>query len=347
MKHAVRREDLDHIVHRTEQLWRELSGERLFITGGTGFFGKWVLESLLHANRSLGVQVSALVLTRNADGFSREMPGLASNPAITLHGGDLTDFTFPDGTFSHVLHMGTTSSTATFNNEEPLAKFANIAHGTERALEFAVRGRAVRFLHTSSGAVYGRQPDDIAFLPEEFSVAPDPTVTAAAVGHSKRVAEFLTAAYAEKYGIQATNARCFSFIGPHLPLDIHYAAGNFIRDALAGGPIVVRGDGAPQRSYLYAADLVIWLLTIMVRGTPGRVYNVGSEEDVTIGELAHRVARLAPVPVQVTIAGSSPASPLRDRYVPSTARARRELGLETLISLDDAIARTFRSLQPQ
>jgi len=347
MKHAVRREDLDHIVQHTEQLWRELSGERLFITGGTGFFGRWVLESLLHANRSLGVQVSALVLTRDPDGFSREMPGLATNPAIALHHGDLTDFTFPDGTFSHVLHMGTTSSTATFNNEEPLAKFANIVHGTERALEFAVRCRTVRFLHTSSGAVYGRQPDDIAFLPEEFPVAPDPTVTAAAVGHSKRVAEFLTAAYAEKYGIQATNARCFSFIGPHLPLDLHYAAGNFIRDALAGGPIVVRGDGAPQRSYLYAADLVIWLLTIMGRGTPGRVYNVGSEEDVTIGELAGRVARLAPAPVEVTIAGSSPASPMRDRYVPSTARARRELGLETLISLDDAIARTFRSLQPQ
>lgn len=347
MKPVTRGEDLDHILQHTEPLWRELAGERLFITGGTGFFGKWMLEALLHANARLGLRIGALVLTRNPEGFGREMPVVVTNPAIGLHRGDLTNFSFPDGTFSHVLHMGTTSSTATFNDEEPLAKFANIVHGTQRTLEYAVRCRATRFLHTSSGAVYGRQPEDVAFIPEDFQVAPDPANTAAAVGHSKRIAEFLTAAHAEKHGIQATNARCFSFIGAHLPLDIHYAVGNFIRDALAGGPIVVRGDGTPQRSYLYAADLVIWLMTIMCRGTSGGVYNVGSEEDVTVGELAHRVARHAPAPVEVTIVRSAPASPMRDRYVPSTERARCELGLTTLIPLDDAIARTFRSLQPQ
>ena len=103
----------------------------------------------------------------------------------------------------------------------------------------------------------------------------------------------------------------------------------------------------PQRSYLYAADLVIWLMTIMFDGTPGRIYNVGSDEDVTIGDLAQRVARLAPQPVQVQIGRSAPASQMRDRYVPSIERARSELGLTTMIRLDDAIARTMRSLQPR
>lgn len=347
MIHKIRVEDLDHVLDCTAPIWRELGSERLFVTGGTGFFGKWLLESLLHANERLGLSISALVLTRNLDAFRSDAPRIAAAPAIALHVGDLSDFEFPAGSFSHVLHMGTTSSTATFNNEEPLAKYVNIAHGTERTLEFAVRCGASRFLHTSSGAVYGRQPDDVAFMPEEFAAAPDPAVTAAAVGHSKRIAEFLTAAYGEKYGIQATTARCFSFIGPHLPIDIHYAVGNFIRDALAGGPVAVRGDGTQQRSYLYAADLVIWLLTILCRGASGRIYNVGSEEDVTIGELAHRVARLAPVPVAVNIARSSLASAMRDRYVPSTERARRELGLTTLIPLDEAIRRTFQSLRPR
>lgn len=346
MIHNVRAEDLDHIIDRTEPIWRELGSERLFVTGGTGFFGKWLLESLLHANTRLGLKMSALVLTRNPDAFRADAPRLAASPSIALHIGDLSDFTFPEGSFSHVLHMGTTSSTATFNNEAPLAKYVNIVRGTERTLEFAVRCRASRFLHTSSGAVYGKQPNDIAHIPETFAAAPDPAVTAAAVGHSKRIAEFLTAAYGEKYGIQATTARCFSFIGPHLPTDIHYAVGNFIRDALAGGPVMVKGDGSQQRSYLYAADLVIWLMTIMCRGTSGRIYNVGSEEDVTIGELAQRIARLAPAPVSVQIARSAPPSAMRDRYVPSTERARNELGLTTLIPLDDAIRRTFQSLQP-
>jgi dTDP-glucose 4,6-dehydratase len=337
-------DDLDHILVHTEGLWRELGNERLFITGGTGFFGRWVLESLLHANTRLGLQTSAVVLTRNANAFRHDAPSLATNPAIALHEGDLARFTFPDGEFSHVLHMGTTSSAATFNNETPLAKFENIVAGTERTLEFAVKCRAGKFLLTSSGAVYGRQPADVTHIREDHGCAPDPTRTTAAVGHSKRAAEFLTAAFAEQHGIDATIARCFSFVGRHLPLDIHYAIGNFMRDALNGGPIEVRGDGTPRRSYLYAADLVIWLLTILRKGAPGRAYNVGSEDDVSIGELADRVARHATPPVEVRIAGHAPATPAPDRYVPSTRRAQDELGLKQLISLDEAIARTLRAI---
>jgi dTDP-glucose 4,6-dehydratase len=338
-------DDLDHILVHTEGLWRELGNERLFITGGTGFFGRWVLESLLHANARLGLRTSAVVLTRNAGAFRREAPALAANPAIAFHEGDLARFSFPAGEFSHVLHMGTTSSVATFNNEDPLAKFENIVLGTQRTLDFSVQCRAAKFLLTSSGAIYGTQPSDVSHIGEDSCCGPDPTEPAAAVGHSKRTAEFLTAAYGQKHGFDATIARCFSFVGRYLPLDIHYAIGNFMRDALKGGPIEVRGDGTQRRSFLYAADLVIWLLTIMCTGTPGRAYNVGSEDEVTIGDLAHRVARLAPVPVAVRIAGLPPQLPRPDRYVPSTRRAQDELGLRQLISLDDAIARTLRAIE--
>jgi dTDP-glucose 4,6-dehydratase len=335
-------DDFEHILGRTEALWETLRGERLFITGGTGFFGRWVLESLVRANARFGLRTSAVVLTRNAAAFRRDMPALADDSSIAFHEGDLARFRFPDGEFSHVLHMGTTNSVATFNNEAPLAKFENIVIGTERTLEFAVKCRARKFLLTSSGAVYGRQPADVTHLPEDQNCAPEPTHTASAVGHSKRAAEFLTAAYGEQHGFDATIARCFSFVGRHLPLDIHYAIGNFIRDALAGGPIDVRGDGTPRRSYLYAADLVVWLLTILCQGAPGRAYNVGAETDVSIADLAHRVARLAPSPVDVRIARRADAASAPDRYVPSTRRAQTELGLAEWTTLDDAIRRTFR-----
>ncbi len=336
--------DFDHILGHTEALWNTMRGERLFVTGGTGFFGRWLLESLIRANERFDLRTTAVVLTRNAAAFRRDMPSLADNPAIAFHEGDLARFSFPDGEFSHVLHMGTTTSLATFQNETPLAKFENIVTGTERTLDFAVKCRARKFLLTSSGAVYGRQPADVIHLTEDDSFAPEPTNTAAAVGHSKRAAEFLTVAYGEQYGFDATIARCFSFVGRHLPLDLHYAIGNFMRDALKGGPVEVRGDGTQVRSYLYAADLVIWLLTILCNGAPGRAYNVGSEEDVTIADLARRVARLAPVPVDVHVAGLPPQFPRPDRYVPSTRRAEVELGLRQLISLDEAIGRTLRSV---
>ncbi len=153
-------------------------------------------------------------------------------------------------------------------------------------------------------------------------------------------------AYGDQHGFDATIARCFSFAGRHLPLDLHYAIGNFMRDALNGNRVEVRGDGTQVRSYMYAADLVIWLLAILCQGTPGRAYNVGSEEGVTMADLAHRVARLAPVPVGVHVAGLPPQFPRPDCYVPSTRRAQDELGLTQTINLDEAIARTLRSLGP-
>jgi nucleoside-diphosphate-sugar epimerase len=337
-------EDAALILEHTEPLWRTLAGERLFITGGTGFFGRWVLESLVYANARLNQKTWCTVLTRDARAFQAAMPALAAEQAITLHEGDLARYRFPDGEFSHILHMGTTTSEATFNNESPLAKFENIVAGTERTLQFAVTCGAGKFLLTSSGAIYGQQPPDVAYIPEDQRCAPPPEHTVSAIGHSKRAAEFLTAAYGEQHGFDVTIARCFSFVGKHLPLNVHYAIGNFIRDALAGGPINVRGDGTPQRSYLYAADLVVWLMTILCKGAPGRVYNVGSEEDVSIGELAQRVARLAPEAVEVRFGKQASAAQVTDRYVPSTQRAERELGLKPLVCLDEGIARTIRSL---
>ncbi len=337
------RDDIDHILDHTAGLWPDLRGERLFITGGTGFFGRWVLETLLRANARFHVGVSAVVLTRDPAAFRRLAPALV-DPAVTLLAGDLASFDGPDGAFSHVLHMGTTSSDATFRREPPLDTYATIVQGTERTLEFAVRCRARKVLLTSSGAVYGPQPADLERIPEDFLAAPDVTDTARAVGHAKRAAEFLAVAYGQRHGFDATIARCFAFVGRHLPLDLHYAIGNFIQDAVAGGPIEVRGDGRAQRSYLYAADLAIWLLTILCRGASGRAYNVGSEEAVTMADLAHRVARVASRSVDVVISGRPPVLPRPDRYVPSTRRAQEELGLRQTIGLDDALARTFRDV---
>jgi dTDP-glucose 4,6-dehydratase len=144
--------------------------------------------------------------------------------------------------------------------------------------------------------------------------------------------------YARQYGFAAPVARCFAFAGPHLPLDLSFAIGNFVRDALAGGPIRIGGDGTPHRSYLYAADLVVWLWTILLRGESCRIYNVGSDDDLTIAQLAEEVAAIV-APVQVTIAKKPvPGAPVA-RYVPSVARARNELGLQVRVPLGQSIQR--------
>jgi nucleoside-diphosphate-sugar epimerase len=329
--------DLDHVLAATDQLWDSLRGARIFITGGTGFFGCWLLESLLWANARHSLNVEVVLLTRSPERFHQKAPHLAAHPLVQLHQGDIRDFVYPNGDFSHVIHAATEAS-ATLNAETPRVMFDTIFEGTKRALDFARRSGAGRFLLTSSGAVYGRQPSEMTHVAEDYPGGPDPTEPHSAYGEGKRAAEFLATLAHHEHGLGSVIARCFAFVGPHLPLDLHFAIGNFIRDGLAGRPVRVGGDGTPYRSYQYAADLVIWLWTILLRGVPCRPYNVGSEESLSIAEIAQKVAEFFGTGWTV----AHPPTPGRPhaRYVPSTARATTELGLRSPIDFDQALVRT-------
>jgi nucleoside-diphosphate-sugar epimerase len=330
--------DLDHILARTGDLWEELRNARLFITGGTGFFGMWLLESFVRANDALNLNAQAVVLTRNAARLQQQAPHLATHPAIRVHSGDIRDFVFPAGSFSHIIHAATESS-SNLNGREPAEMLDGIVNGTRRVLDFAVSCGAGRFLLTSSGTVYGPQPPEITHLPETYSGGPDHTNPRSAYAEGKRVAELLCSIYHQRYGLASIIARGFAFVGPNLPLDVHFAIGNFIGDCLHGRAIEIRGDGTPYRSFLYAADLAIWLWTILLRGEPCRAYNVGSEHSLSIAETAATVARVMQSPHGVRIARPATGRP-PERYIPDTSRARRELRLEQWISLEAAIRRT-------
>ena len=332
--------DLDHILTHTQGLWEELRNQRIFITGGTGFFGCWLLESFIYANEKLKLNSEALVLTRNYESFKKKAPHLAVNPAIKFCIGDVRDFKFPEGNFPFIIHAATEAN-AKLNEENPLQMWDTIVEGTRHILEFARHAGAKKFLLTSSGAVYGRQPPNMTHIPEEYNGAPDPSDPNSAYGEGKRAAEMLCAIYAKMYGIETKIARCFAFVGPYLPLDIHYAIGNFIRDALKGGPIQIKGDGTPYRSYLYAADLTVWLWTILIRGRSCYTYNVGSEKDIRIKALAQKVAYAFHPTPEMHIAKQAIQRMPAERYVPSTIRAKSNLGLRQTISLQESIKRTL------
>ena len=333
--------DLDHILAHSPGVWEALRGERLFITGGTGFFGKWLLESFTWANDQLDLGAGACVLTRDPESFRRKMPHLADHAALRFHAGDVRDFSFPSGTFSYIIHAATEAS-ATLNAEQPLLMLDTVTEGTKRTLEFARRCGAKRFLLTSSGAVYGRQPAEMTHVPESYTGGPDPLAPGTAYAEGKRYAEALCALYGKAYGFDTVIARCFAFVGPYLPLDLHFAIGNFIRDGMRGEPIKIGGDGTPYRSYLYAADLMIWLWRMLIDAPSGRAFNVGSGESLTIAELANTVAGcFAPAKIAVQIAGKPVQDKPAERYVPSVSRAERELGLQTLIPLNESIQRSI------
>ena len=343
--------DIARLLGRTPTLWESLRGARLFISGGTGFFGIWLLEAILAANRERSLGCSVSVLSRDPSRFAAKAPHLVADPALSFIEGDVRDFRFPEGPITHVIHAATEVS-ASLTANDPQVMFDVCVEGTRRMLALAEEKRSQRFLFTSSGAVYGRQPPELTHVPEDFRGGPDPLNVRSAYAEGKRAAEMLCAIAAGSSatggpGLHVSIARCFAFVGPHLPLDAHFAIGNFVRDCVAGGPIRIGGDGTPFRSYLYAADLVEWLSTILLRGEAGRAYNVGSEEAVSIRQLADRVADVAAAiwpdrgrPEIVIAKQPQPGQPV-ERYIPSCGRARSELGLKPATSLDEAIHRTL------
>lgn len=314
-------------------LWPRLDGARLFVTGGTGFVGRWMLEALARAP----IAVEAVLLTRDPAAFAIRAPHLAER--FEAVAGDIASFDPPPGRFTHVIH-GATDASARLTATDPRRMFDTIVSGTRRALDVAAAHRA-RFVFLSSGAVYGAQGQE-PFVAETWRGGPDTTDPRSAYPEGKRAAETLCAIYARQFGVETVTARIFALLGPLLSLDIHFAAGNFLQDALAGRTIRVEGDGRAVRSYLYAADLAVWMWTLAIAAAPGTAYNVGSEEAVSTGELAHRIAAVLGAP-GVEILGRPDAGWNPGRYVPSTALIRRDLGVTAAVGLDEAIRRTAAS----
>lgn len=337
MPARISEEDVQHILDCSADLLRQLAGQRIFLTGGTGFFGKWLLESFISANDRLKLNAKIIVLSRDPAKFLEKHPFFV-RPDIEFLTGDIRDFTFPDHKIDYIIHAATEASVA-LNMEHPLLMYDTIVEGTRRVLELALDRNAKAVLHTSSGAVYGKQPSDITHVSETFTGSPVVYDKGAAYGEGKRVAEMLCSFYQQR-GVNSKVARCFAFVGPHLPLDTTFAIGNFIGDFMAGNRIKVNGDGTPYRSYLYAADLVVWLWHILLKGESCKPYNVGSDEDITIEDLAALVASLSNAQqgyeVMQTKSGQPPA-----RYVPDISRAKNELGLAVRIGLREGIKRTI------
>ncbi len=329
-------EDLVLLVGSRRQ-WDPLRGSSVFLTGGTGFVGRWLVAAFVHANRVHRLDARLELLTRDPGAFAEACPELVEDDAVVLTEGDVRTADLARVQCTHVIH-GATPSDGRLNEERPEEMLEIIKTGTRRVLELAVRRGAQRFLLLSSGAVY-LPPPPVGGYTEDSPIGAAWPQEPSAYHAGKRAAEALTLAGADA-GLPVTIARLFAFAGPHLPLDRHFAIGNFIGDALAGRPVHVRGDGTPVRSYLYAADMAAWSWAMLAdeRAAFG-TYNVGSEDAVSIAETARVVAAVVEpaVGVSIALAGTCGAG---DVYVPSTRKARRELGLRQTVGLVEAVRRT-------
>ena len=296
---------------------------RILLTGGTGFFGKSILDFM---HRGFLRNIHLTILSRNPAAFKEQNPQWNQLESVSYLSGDIRTFSCGGECFDYVIHAAAPVQERMSSND-----LENIVvGGTAHVMEVAEAIKAKRVLFVSSGAVYGCQSVE-ASLSEDLTPVPN-----TGYGIAKAKAENICLGS----GVPAVIARCFTFVGPYLPIQNNFAVADFIWEAINGSPIVIHGDGTPLRSYMYADDLVSWLFKILEDGRNGQVYNVGSDEPLMILELAHRIKKLLKSSSPVQILNDKPTGRAGAVYIPNVQKARTELGLVRMTSFDEAILKT-------
>jgi nucleoside-diphosphate-sugar epimerase len=334
--------DLAHIEQGLGDSVEGLRNASVLLTGASGFFGMWMLESLVWLNQSRGLHMALDVVVRDPTTFNKK-----ASPPVWAHTrileGDLATLDIEPQAYKYIIHL---ASEAIQTDRKPsfFDHLQKSVLAANRLIALADRCKTEAILFTSSGAVYGDYLSLHAApssFKENIQTATEVFNEKAIYAETKRYIELLFSTASARYPFDIKIARCFSFLGPFLPLHSNYAVGNFIRDALAGNDILIKGNGRTQRSYLYAADLVVLLLQILLKGRPGIPYNVGSPDAVSMLELATKVRDLSGSKAKVCVLNQDGGSGAADCYLPDLNHVRQDFSLSGTVALNDAISRTI------
>jgi len=329
------------IASRSAADFRKIGQHDVILTGATGFIGQWLSLSYLVARKELSLPGRLYAIARNPLQFSIQMEAEGLADGLVVVPGDIRNLStqgLPNG--ASIVHAATPAR-ASLNHEKPLEMIDIIVHGQSNMLEIARVTEARRFLFLSSGAVYGRQPLNVARLQESWEGAPQLGDPANAYHEAKRLAELLGNITCSSGGVSFTSARLFAFLAPFLPLNQHFAAGNFLGNVSRSEPISISSGGGSIRTYQYGTDMAVWLWAILARGRSMAAYNVGSEQEINVRELAEMIAMQSGREGSIEIRGVDTEFNV-SRYVPDVSVICDELGVSNLVDLSEAISRTLR-----
>ena len=305
-----------------------------FITGATGLFGSWILAFLNWTIKRKFAEPKIAILSRNKT--------IVFPRWFEVVEGDVRNFRLDKTKYDYFIHLAAPSALNTNQGMKDLEKFDILGRGTRHVLDLAQNLARKRVLVASSGAVFGGFDSSRVHPISECDLS---TLvydsTNQGLGLGKKVAEFITRDYCLNGLVDASVARCFSFVGPGLPTDLHYAVGNFVADAITTRKITIEGNGLTQRSYMDLGDMVLWLLTILFDGRTGEDYNVGSNDAVTLYQLASKIKELVDENIDIEVldkADTNIGVPANFYYVPNVDKAIKQLDLKHLSNLNSSLA---------
>ncbi|PIK14698.1 NAD(P)-dependent oxidoreductase [Halobacteriovorax sp. JY17] len=325
--------DLEEIYLKSKEWFSLLEGRTIFLTGGTGFFGKWIIYSIIYANQFLKEKITILSITRNIEKLKENSPDIVADPSVKFFEGNLEslkEFNQPADIFIHCAANVITSSCTDKESYQDLE-----LRNTHAVLKFCKENKIKRIVYTSSGAVYGACSSLDPNIDEVFH----PNSELTPYGSAKRESEEIIRNFCLKENIEFNIARCFAFLGGYIPLEGSFAAGNFIRNMLKSEEIIVNSDGQAIRSFMYMTDLCNSILNLSTNPTMNQTVNIGSSENINIESLAREIAKYNPkTSVNIKVKNKSEYF---NKYAPNTDKAKDLFGIEASVDFNDAIKRTI------
>ncbi len=337
---TIQNSEFEFIFKKSSEESSKLHQKKILLTGGSGFVGIWLLHYFQWLVKTKDLNIEVDILARRPDRIKKVFPDYCLKGRLLS--GDIRNYKFENYPYNIIIHAAATTARDTFNGIDQKESFDIVANGTRNLLNFASTIYPEKFLYLSSGACYGLASQNTPFINEDCLLCPDQSEPNAGLGLGKRAAEKFCIEYAGS-GRNLTIARSFALYGPYLPLDIHYAVGNFVGSIVDKKNIVLKSTGTACRSYLYASDLIVWLLKILMNGQSGQAYNVGSENYLSINSLAVLINSLSESKVLIEVPATPKEAP--SFFVPRTELARTTLGLESWTPLEIGLSKMIAHVQ--
>ena len=341
--------DLDYMMSGLSAELEAMAGTHILITGGAGFLGYYFVQSLLAYNDQAAPArpIAVTVYDNYMRGVPRWLVDLRERSDLTLVTHDMTRPLPADmPAFEYVIHAASIASPIYYRQHPIETMDANVV-GLRNLLEFAAGGGVRGLLFLSSSEIYGDPLPGRIPTPEDYRGNVSCTGPRACYDEAKRYGETLCVNFARARGMPVKAARPFNNYGPGLKISDRRVLPDFARDVMAGRDIVMLSDGSPTRTFCYVADAVMGYVKVLVRGAPGEAYNIGVEApEISMADVAERVVAIARelfgYTGRVVHGTSGDADYLLDnpsRRCPDIGKARRELGFDPRVTLDEGLRR--------
>jgi nucleoside-diphosphate-sugar epimerase len=318
----------------------KLENQSIFVTGGTGFIGKWLAEMISYINETSGFNIKLYLMGTDVRRFQNEMPHLSEKSFITLIEEDIRNLKSFPNEISYIIHAAGSPDNR-LHVSDPIKTIEVFYKGTKSVLDAATRvSNLKKIVHISSHQVYGKN-DNGELIDENFIGLLDASSFNNCYSESKRISETLCNSYMNHAKLPIVILRPFAFIGPYQSLDKPWAINSFIRDGLLGGPIRILGNPDTERSYLYASDMAFGILKLLVDGKVGEKYNLGSNHSITLNELASKIQKILGLNIDILNKSSKDIYPNLSKIVPDTSKIVKYYNFKESFDIDESIHRTI------